>query len=229
MFSEKLVDSSRKVVQNTEKQLLAAKTSAGLFTREISGAIEKCRDGFRKTVEDLHQTAERELGAGFEQALEQQRNTLLLQLRKTVDEVGEQARAQIGAHSNHAAQEARESVYKQAGQATVILKEWMDQAREALRADSQGCLEQFTKQISDISSAALEKYRQNMTLMVDDLHGRMEKAERVLGTGEREPQVSPPPETRPSPGGDARIELQNAVEEFLKVALERFQPNKTAS
>src|SRR3989441_7554158 len=229
MFSEKLVDSSRKVVQDTEKQLLAAKTSAGLFTREISGAIEKCRDGFRKTVEDLHQTAERELGAGFERALEQQRNTLLLQLRKTVDEVGEQARAQIGAHSNHAAQEARESVYKQAGQATVILKEWMDQAREALRADSQGCLEQFTKQISDISSAALEKYRQDMTLMVDDLHGRMEKAERVLGTGERKPQVSPPPETRPSPGGDARIELQNAVEEFLKVALERFQPNKTAS
>jgi len=168
------------LIQTEER--LAAMTREVLesLTTGAKTASEQYQTQLQTALQDFQNRTVRELESHFQKTLEKQSETLLARLQKETELASERAAAQIRSNSETVAEEASEKVYKQLGLATVVLKDWTDQAATRLEGSLRNSLEAFEKRIGELSDAALNLHREKTRVQIDDLHKRLQQAARVL-------------------------------------------------
>jgi hypothetical protein len=176
------VTSKAKSLADDAKEELAAATAASLesLKKEAQAAVEGCRAELPQMILELRDRSARDLETYFQGLLGRQRETWVAQLQKETEHSGERALNEIRNQLAQAAIEASAAVHKQVGQGAIVLKDWADQASARAEAAFQHSLTAFQKQISEASTAALEKHRQESDLLLESAHNLLNEAARSL-------------------------------------------------
>jgi len=234
-FRGELAASGKQVVEQTEKHMVSARALVDSLARQVGDNVDRYRADLMRAVGELRESAARELGANFQAVLEEQREAVRRHLLDETRSMAQEVMAEIQQKCEEAGQHASEAVHKQVGQAAMALKDWADQACGRLDASYQKALEGLEKSITDLSRVAVEQQRQSLSLLVDDLRARMVQAAQVLkgptelaSTSDVHPARPSVEEARPV-DEDVRKQLHDAVEDFVKRALEGVKHRKPRS
>ena len=93
---------------------------------------------------------------------------------------GERVIAETKDRTEAAARQASDAVYKQIGVATVVLKDWGDQAAARLEVQFRQSMAAFEKQVQELANQSLEANRLQAEATTQETRKRLEQATRIL-------------------------------------------------
>jgi hypothetical protein len=98
----------------------------------------------------------------------------------TADESAARVTAEVRNRAEQALQELPERLYKGVGMATLVAKEWEEQAKTHLEAHLSHVLEVFQKQIEGLAMATQERQRSDAEALKGLLQSRLHQAARLF-------------------------------------------------
>jgi hypothetical protein len=191
-----LEGAAKELLEETSGRLsaLRAQTLEAL-SGELQAAAEQFRAQIRNSFREFVEESRRELERILKTAGEEQQQAIVGQIEAKGGEAIARLLPEIKSRSEAAAQDATEKVYKQMGVATVVLKDWGDQAAARLETQFQKAMDLFEKRVQETSQTALESHRREAREAMKEVHSRLEQAAQILRS---EPAQSPEENSSPS-------------------------------
>ncbi|PYV19857.1 MAG: hypothetical protein DMG21_00085, partial [Acidobacteria bacterium] len=185
---------AKKVLEETSRQLSGvAEGTASSLRQAVREATEGYRDQLHRTLDESVARSTEDLDNYFTNVLEGRRGAVVAEIHKQADEAGaravaevkgraETAAAEMKGRAEAAAKDATDQVLRQVGLATMVLKDWGDQATSRLEGTFQKSLETFKMRIEMIASSAAEDQRKRSTKTTSELLQRLKQAAQALET-----------------------------------------------
>jgi ribonuclease HII len=187
LTSEELKRVGKDVLEDCRDQVgNLIRATIGSLTSEVQAIAEEYRRQHLGKFQEITNKCMREIETSVQQAMRREKETFLRQLEDEVEASAARAAIRIKAQSEAAAQQASDKIYRQVGEAAVVLKEWADQARERFDARTRGYLETFQKQAEELSKASLDKARGQASNLEKSLAARLLEAANLLQAPEPE-------------------------------------------
>jgi len=187
LTNEELKRVGKDLLEDCRKQVgNLTRATIGSLTSEVQAIAEEYRRQHQSKFQEITNKSMREIETSVQQAMRREKETFLRQLEDEVEASAARAAARVKAQSEAAAQQASDKIYRQVGEAAVVLKEWADQARERFEARSRDSVETFRKQAEEVSRASLEAARGQAAELGKNLAERLREAARFLQAPEPE-------------------------------------------
>jgi hypothetical protein len=178
-----LETSTQELLQETRTRLATlALESVEALSSEARSAAEQFNVQLQDTLQSLLAQSALELQGKLRKTGEEEQQALVSRIETESRKAGERVIAEIKSRTEAAAKEAADTVYKQVGVATVVLKEWGDQATARLEGQFRNSMDAFQRQVQEMMNAALEANRRQSEESTRELRRRLEQAARILGT-----------------------------------------------
>jgi hypothetical protein len=219
--AEDAVDLCRGSLESAAREALAetqihttglSRDALEAFSKEIRALTEQFQGNLRSSVQDRLAAGAQEMQSHLrkvgEEELRAARNRIQTEAKasgeRAVAEIrerilqskqeGERAIAETKQRTEAAAQQASDAVYKQVGVATVVLKDWGDQAAARLEAQFKESMAAFEKQAQELANRSLEASRLQVEATTDETRRRLEQASRILrgepaDAGQKDPSM----------------------------------------
>jgi hypothetical protein len=193
-----LETSTREILKETRTQTAAhALESVAAFSNEATAATEQFNLQLQGTLQDFLTASALELQSKLRKAGEEEKQAIVSRIETESRMAGERVISEIKSRTEGAAKEATDAVYKQVGVATVVLKDWGDQAATRLEAQFRNSIDTFQRQVQELVSAALEANRQQAEASTQEIRSRLEQAARILSPESAEPTPKNPSSGEP--------------------------------
>ncbi len=185
------------------------------FSVELRSLSEKFRGELRSAVQELSTTATEELQSHLRKVGEEEQRAALSRIQVEGKAAGDRVVAEIKDRASEssaagarlitetkertetAARQASDAVYKQIGVATVVLKDWGDQAAARLEAQFRQFMAAFEKQVQELANQSLEANRLQAEATTQETRKRLEQATRILRGEPAEADQKNPPTGEP--------------------------------
>lgn len=199
------------LADQAKKQLLAmSRSTIETMNQEALAGIEEFRTRLHTQAQESHETSLRELETQFQEALEKQRSAISALLQQQVEQSRDLVGAQIKTMSEQLVAKAAETLDQQVGKSTQTVTELAEQARtgvenqlQRVEMDAQKSIEAYQRQIEQASGAALDKFRQDTGILLEEVVFRLQQSARSFQS---------------STGNEVLSELQKASENLLEVS-----------
>ncbi len=225
-LTEQVKDSGTRLVDETKRQLVTmSEATLEFLTKEARAIAEENRSLAQRSLQEFEDRGRRELEAQLQQTWERRRESLRKELEKEADDSTARAVAHIKSKSEEVVKEACEKVYKQVGAGGVVLRDWADQATTSLDASFQKSLEVFQKQISDLSKSSLEENRKESTVVLHDLHTRLQQAVRIFQSKGTDSAATTAQENPAKPAEPPPSQLSKKTEGSSDPVMDRIKEN----
>lgn len=177
--------SARQVMEGTGRELArVAEITVNSLREAMQKATESYRGQLHSTLDESVSRSTRDLETFLDNILEGRRAGVAAEVQKQADEAAARAVAEMKGRAEAAATAATDQVLKQVGLATMVLKDWGDQATARMEASFQKSLETFKARIELIASSTAEEQRRRSTKTATDLLHRLKQAAQALETSE---------------------------------------------
>ena len=199
------------LAEQAKKQLLGmARSTVETLNREATAGLEEFRTRLHKAAQESNEESLRELEASFQEAFEKQRAAISLLLQQQAEQSRDLAGLQIKTMSEQIVAKAADSLDRQAGKSTRTLAEVGDQARasaeshvQRIATEGQNSLGEYRRQIEQTNNAALDKFRQDTGILLEEVVFRLQQSVRSFQS---------------SSGSEVLSELQKASDNLLEVS-----------
>jgi hypothetical protein len=193
-----LETATQELVQQTRGRLATmALESVAAFSSEARTATEQFTRQLQGTLQEYLAQSAQQVASGLRQVGEAEQRTILSRIEAQSREAGERMINEIKSRAEGAAKEASDSVYKQIGLATVVLKDWGDQAAARLEAQFKNSLDTFERRVQEFTGTALAAHRRQTEEATREMRRRLEQAARLLGVESPEPAPKDPTSNKP--------------------------------
>ena len=189
---------TQELVQETRGRLAAlALESVEAFSSEARAATEQFTLQLQATLQEFLAQSAQQVASNLRQAGEAEQQAILSRIEAQGREAGQRVITEIKSRAEGAAKEAADAVYKQIGMATVVLKDWGDQAAARLEAQLKNSLDTFERRVQEFTGAALAAHRAQTEEATHEMRRRLEQAARILSAESPEPEPKDPASNEP--------------------------------
>ncbi len=176
-----LETATQELVQETRGRLATlALESVEAFSSEARAATEQFTLQLQGTLQEYVAQGAQQVASNLRQAGEAEQQAMLSRIEAQGRAAGQRVITEIKSRAEGAAKEAADAVYKQIGMATVVLKDWGDQAAARLEAQLKNSLDTFERRVQEFTGAALAAHRAQTEEATHEIRRRLEQAARIL-------------------------------------------------
>ena len=199
--AEDALELCRGTLESSTKQFLEeargrlsqmARESAEGFSAEARSAGDEFTARLQSTLQDFMARSGQELETQLRKTGEKQQQAILAGIEAESRKTGERVIGEIKSRAEGVAKEASDTLYKQVGVATVVLKEWGDQASSRLEGQFRNSIDSFQRQVQELMATELEAHRRQSEEATREIRRRLEEATRILSAAIPEPPTEDP-------------------------------------
>jgi hypothetical protein len=193
-----LETAAQELVQKSRGRLATlALESVEAFSSEARAATEQFTLQLQGTLQEYVAQSAQQVASNLRQAGEAEQQAILSRIEAQGREAGQRVITEIKSRAEGAAKEAADAVYKQIGMATVVLKDWGDQAAARLEAQLNNSLDTIERRVQEFTGAALAAHRAQTEEATREMRRRLEQAARILSAESAEPAPKDPASKEP--------------------------------
>jgi hypothetical protein len=176
-----LESAAKKFLEDTTARLeTISREKSESLSSQTRAAEDRYRSSLETTFRDFLARSTSEMERALAKLGDEKRQALNREIEAECARVSARIAAEIQARSEAVAKQAADTVYKQVGVATVVLKDWGDQAAARLEAQLKNSLETYQKQLAELSTAAREADLRHAEAISQETQSRLEQASRIL-------------------------------------------------
>jgi len=199
------------LAEQARNQLLSmSRSTVETLNKQALAGIEEFRTRLQKAGQESREESLRELETSFREAVDKQRAALSALLQEQAEQSRELAGLQIKALGDQVVAKATEALDRQVGKNTRTVTELGEQARagvetqiQKIEAEAQKSILGYQRQIEQSSDAALDKFRKETGVLLEEVVFRLQQSVRSFQT---------------STGSEVISELQKASDNLLEVS-----------
>jgi len=179
---------AKQVLEETRGQVAGmAEATVTSLGKAVQEATVEYRVQLHKTLDESVTHSALDLENYFNSLLEGRRDSILKEINKQAEDGTAQVVSELKGRTEAAAKEANDQVLRQVGLATLVLKDWGDQAASRLEASFQKSLESFRREVDNVARRTADEQRKQSSQIASDFLGRLEKAANILRSTSTEP------------------------------------------
>ncbi len=176
-----LESATQKLLGETSSRLeTVAREKAEALSSQTRAAEERFLSNLEATFRDFLTRSSSELERTLAKSGEEKKQAINREIEAECAKISARITAEIQSRSEAVAKDAADAVYKQVGVATVVLKDWGDQAVTRLEAQFKSSMEAFQKKVAELSTAARETDQRHAEKVTQEIQTRLEQAARIL-------------------------------------------------
>jgi hypothetical protein len=207
---------SREAIAETQIHVAGLSLEAqAAFSNEVQSLGEQLHGHLRSALQDFLAAGTQEMQNHLRKVSEEEQRTTLSRIQTEGKAAGDRVVAEIQARTlqikaeseraiaetkdrtEAAARQASDVVYKQIGVATVVLKDWGDQAAARLETQFKESIATFERQVQELANRSLEANRLQAEATTQETRRRLEQATRILrgdptGSEQKNPSTGEP-------------------------------------
>jgi len=199
------------LADQAKKQLLGmARSTVETLNREATAGLEEFQTRLHKAAQESNEESLRELESSFQEAFEKQRAAISVLLQQQAEQSRDLAGLQIKTMSEQIVAKAADALDRQASKSARTVADAGEQARasaenhvQRIATEAENSIGEYQRQIEQANSAALDKFRQDTGILLEEVVFRLQQSVRSFQS---------------STGSEVLSELQKASDNLLEVS-----------